>query len=118
MGKADVNLDGQRYKNIKIKINGTSATPFKKSLSDIYGWKVKLSGTNVYDPSKVNYSYKLKLKSDKLHKGIRRYTLNTAGDQWDASTMALTDIARKFGLISSSVKLKHVYINNVDGGIF
>ena len=30
--------------------------------------------------------------------------------------MALTDIARKFGLISSSVKLKHVYINN-DGGI-
>ena len=44
--KADVNLDGQRYKNIKIKINGTSATPFKKSFPT---WVESSSGTNVYD---------------------------------------------------------------------
>jgi len=116
--KTNVILDGKKYKNAKIKISGTSGTPFRNSLSNIYGVKVKWSGTKVYDPSKTSFSYKLKLKSSNTLGGIRRLTLNTSGDQWDASTIALTELARDWGLITSDVWLKQLYVNNIDSGIY
>jgi len=116
--KSDVTIAGQKFKSAKVKISGTSITPFKQSLSWIYKLKLWISGVDVYDPTVVNYSYKVKLKSDKLRNGVRRFTLNTAGDQWDASTIVLTNIAKEWGLIASKLMVEQVFINRVDAGLF
>ena len=116
--KSDVTIAGQKFKSAKVKISGTSNTPFNKSLGWFYKFKLWLSGAEVYDPTVVNYSYKVKLKSDKFSNGIRRFTLNTAGDQWDASTITLTNIAKDWGLINSKVWIEQVFINSVDVGLF
>jgi hypothetical protein len=116
--KSDVTISGKRFKSAKVKISGTSNTPFNKSLSWFYRFKIWLSGVEVYDPTVVNYSYKVKLKSDKFSNGVRRFTLNTPGDQWDTSTIVLTNIAKDWGLIGSKVWPELVFINNVDAGLF
>jgi hypothetical protein len=116
--KSDVSIAGQKFKSAKVKISGTSITPFKNSLSWFYKFKLWISGVDVYDPTVVNYSYKVKLKSNKFSNGIRRFTLNTAGDQWDASTIVLTNIAKEWGLIASKLMVEQVFINRVDSGLY
>ena len=119
--KIDLDIGNQSFKNINMKLHGTSISHIRNNQS-VYDKITKQLGINVqpYDKglAALNASFKIKLKKDKFFNGVRRITLISIMDGWDASSVALTKIAQKLGIIVTSPSYNHIFFNGADAGIY
>ena len=119
--KVDLEIGSEKFNNIKMKLHGTSVTPIERafSLSEKIKKAIGINTNNDFKGlSELQASFKLKLNKNKFFKGVRRITLISLMDDWNVTSVALTKIAKKLGLIVSVPTFKQVFINGSDAGIF
>jgi len=122
--KVDLQIGDDKFKKIKMKLHGTSVMPIVTSNalhSFIPRFYKKIGGDphrKDFGLGELNASFKLKLSNEKFFNGIRQFSIITAGDDWDATSIALTKMAKNLGAIVSIPRLVHGNFNGADAGVY
>jgi len=120
----DLQIGSENFKNVKMKLHGTSTTPIR--LSSAFGLFIpRLSKKLGFDPhqkdfglAELNASFRLKLNDDKFFNGVRNFTLISSGDDWGSTSIALTKMAKRLGAIVSVPRVVHGNFNGNDAGTY
>ena len=118
----DVDFGELSIKKAKIKIHGTAITPILNGFSVLERIKLKLLGANSNNLDKgigdLATSLKLKLPSNQFYDGARRIILLSYFDDWDATSIGITKLAKKMGLVVSVPEVRQVFFNGYDAGLY
>lgn len=121
--KIDLQIGQDNFKNIKMKIHGTSLTPINSSYSHSSFVarllkKININKEKDFGLGELGVSFKLKLKNENFFNGTKNFNLISPNDDWTAGSIVLTKMAEQLGAIVSVPKLYHVYFNGSDAGIY
>lgn len=119
-----IDFGSERNLSANAKLHGTSTGPIERNgvtFFDTLYSKVFQTGEPYFTDkalSDLKISLKVKLNKKKYYDGIRRFVFLTDADDWDSTSIALTDVALDLGLITSKQSLTHVFFNGYDAGIY
>jgi hypothetical protein len=121
--KVDLQIGSKKFDNIKMKLHGTSTTPIRQSYSQSSFFvrlakKIGFIDQMDYGLGEIGASFKIKLNSSEFYNGIRSFTLISSEDDWSATSIALTKMAKELGSIVSVPELYQVSFNGSDAGIY
>jgi len=112
-------LIGSTEYKVKVKIHGTSLTPYKKSIRIVEKISSRLLGmaknTNITDGG-FGFKIKLKRSSPEYYRLMRRVNYLTPYDDWGVSTISINKYAAKIGLISPYGRIVRLRINGIEIG--
>lgn len=110
--------NGSFQSKIKVKLSGTSTTPYGKS----HGFYEKMyrkfiDQTAIHDVTRGGNSYVLKFEKEKFFNNLRRVSLLSPFDEWSYVQNVLNEYARKKGLITTFGRPYLLTINGIDSGV-
>jgi len=110
--------NGNFQSDIKIKLSGTSTTPYRRSHSfyDLF-YRRFIDQTAIYNATRGGYSYVLKFEKDKLFNNQRRVSLLSPFDEWSYFQNVLNLYASEKGLITTFGRPYLLTINGIDSGV-
>jgi len=118
----DVDFGELSIKKAKIKIHGTAITPIYNGFSVLKKIKLKVLGANSDNLDRgigdLATSLKLKLPTNQFYDGARRLILLSYFDDWDATSIGITKLAKKMGLVVSVPELRQLFFNGYDAGLY
>lgn len=118
----DVDFGELSIKKAKIKIHGTAITPIYNGFSVLKKIKRNILGANLDNLDRgigdLATSLKLKLPTNQFYDGARRLILLSYFDDWDATSIGITKLAKKMGLVVSVPELRQVFFNGYDAGLY
>jgi hypothetical protein len=114
-----VNFANQGFDaKVKIKIAGTSKTPWQSSLTIGQWLNRKLNKDSIYNPVNSGYSFFIKTEKDLLFENMRLFTLLSPYDDWSFFSQVMNFHARKFGLITTYGRPFIMRLNGSDAGVY
>ena len=103
---------------VKVKLSGTSKTPYYRSFTFWQGVRRKLDENLVYNPVSAGYSFTIKADPEKLFQTMRRFSLLSPYDDWSFFQQVLNKLARDYGLITTYGRPFILRINDVEAGVY
>lgn len=105
--------------DIKIKLSGTSITPYRKSLSFYdFVYRRLTNQSVIHDVTTGGNSYVLKFGKENFFNNSRRVSLLSPLDEWSYFQNVLNKQAEKHGLITTSGRPYLLKINGIDSGVY
>ena len=111
----------------KIKIHGTSQTPIKLSLDNLYKVNRKIRklifGADNYPEDSIDitnggFAFKLKLRDDNVYLGKSRFNFLAPHDDWSIIGNALNRLIASMGVITTSGDYFNLLVNGTDIGLY
>ena len=110
---------GEFQTKIKLKVSGTSTTPYRRS-HDFFDrvYKKFFDSETIHDITHGGVSFVVKFQKENFFQNHRRVTLLSPFDEWSYFQSVFNEYASEKGLITTFGRPYLLHINGIDSGVY